>query len=293
MSYCLFYNQSTGAGAVGEIVDNVAFKTTQIVNPGGFAREWSTVVPVGYGILFYNRTTGAAAIGSIANGEFGTDHIFPGGSFARGWSHIVDLNHDLVLFYRASTGEGALVRQLSSSPSSANTSKAYPPGSFARNWSHIVAGGSQSTLFYNSATGAGAITELFDNDPEPWRFEVVNDLRTVRVYPDNSFAPGWDLIESLNGQGIIFYNPETGGGALGSIESKEFRTARVYREGSFKTGWTEIMGGGSLPLFYDRKSGEGALGFDPSVEVFPEGSFATGWTHVVPQSQPAKPPVIK
>lgn len=290
MSYCLFYNQSTGAGAVGEIIGNNSFKTTQTVNPGGFARDWSNVVPMGYGIFFYNRSTGAAAIGSISDGEFSTDYVFPGGSFAHGWSHIVELGHDLALFYRASTGEGSLVRQLSSSPSSANTSKAYPPGSFARNWSHIVSGGFLSTLFYNSATGAGAITELFDNDPQPWSFGGVNDLRTVRVYPDNSFAPGWDLVDFVNGRGIFFYNPKTGGGALGSIDSKEFTTTHVYRDGAFKTGWTEIMGGGSLPLFYDRNSGEGALGFDPSVEVFPEGAFATGWTHVVPQSQP---PVIK
>ena len=83
---------------------------------------------------------------------------------------------------------------------------------------------------------------------------------------------------------MLFYNPTTGAAAVGSMNAAEFTTKRIYPAGAFKAGWTDIVGANSHPLFYDRNTGEGALGFDPVVQGFPKGAFAKGWTHAVPQT---------
>lgn len=77
----LFYNQLTGAGALG-ILTQAGFETTATFSD--FATGWTNIVILGDSIVFYNASNGAGAIGFNP-----TVKIFPAGTFSTGWTHLV------------------------------------------------------------------------------------------------------------------------------------------------------------------------------------------------------------
>ena len=116
MSYCLFYNETTGTGAVGEIVGQDHSKRRKDSVPvhlhlsGPISSRWdlrsapSTTGPPGLrppALLLREN--------SRPNTSSPTAHLLPDGA------DIVDMNY-FVLFYRASTGEGAIVQGLKPVP---------------------------------------------------------------------------------------------------------------------------------------------------------------------------------
>jgi|GEM_PF-6448819 len=294
MSAFLFYNRFTGAGAVGK-VNKDDFRTTSTIADGGFAAGWAILESVGAGVYFYNASTGEAASGHEERGSFKTDGTEPPGFLAKSWTHIQGGMDSNLLFYRAPTGEGAIVR-------GRTTTKSYPEGSFARSWSHVVNDGGHSTLFYNAATGAGAIAEWYDSTPTPNEFSGTDDIRTVKSYKAGSFAPGWSRIEPMADRKILFYNRQTGAGAVGELSGSGFTTLHSYAAGSFTTGWTHIASDGEALVFYNSGNGAGAVGFspiraalglDPERKAYPPGSFKTGWTHLVGMKGFGVPPVLR
>src|SRR5947209_5457663 len=106
MTNVLFYNADRGAGAVG-VVDGASFRTTEDDEAGSFAPDWTHIDGLG-ALLFYNNATGAAAIGELGEGQFATTQSFRPGFFATGWTHVVPTGF-YTLFYKAPTGEGAIV----------------------------------------------------------------------------------------------------------------------------------------------------------------------------------------
>jgi hypothetical protein len=244
------------------------------------------------GVLFYNQDTGETAVGSLSEGDFRTTDAFPAGFFAPGWTHIRDTG-EYVLFYRASTGEGAIVTGFDSPAGPIQTAKSFPVDSFARGWTHIIQSPADALLmlFYNAATGGGAIAEQFDNrppSPEP-HFAAPNDIRTLQFFQADSFASGWSHIVPIADGEILFYDQQTGAGAVGTLTRAGFTTERTFPAGDFTTGWTHIVWAGDSILFYNAANGAGAIGFNPTVRSFPAGSFLVGWTHVVARVDP--PPI--
>jgi hypothetical protein len=229
-------------------------------------------------ILFYNGADGSAATGTLDHGQFVSGDAFPPGYYSPGWTHIVTLP-SLTLFYRATTGEGAVV--------SGQATKFYSPDGFARDWTHVVFSPANYglILFYNAATGTGAIVEAFDNNPIPGGFSVPNDIRTLVGLGAGSFTTGWtNIVETPDGK-LLFYNANNGAGALGTMDRQGFQTLRSYPPGSFSQGWTHIVTAGTSMLFYNSADRSGAIGFDPTVQSFPAGSFGS-WTLVALQGDP-------
>jgi hypothetical protein len=229
-------------------------------------------------------------LGSLSEGDFQTTDTFPAGSFALSWTDIRDTG-EYLLFYRASTGEGAIVTGFFSPAMPMQTVKSFPADSFSRGWTHIIRSSADASLmlFYNATTGEGAICERFDNRPpssEP-RFPFPNDIRTLQFFQAGSFATGWSHVVPITGGEILFYNQQTGAGAIGTLTRAGFTTARTFSAGAFTTGWTHIVSAGDSILFYNDINRTGAIGFNPTVRSFPAGSFSVGWTHVVAQVDPA------
>jgi len=61
--------------------------------------------------------------------------------------------------------------------------------------------------------------------------------------------------------GILYYNVQTGAGAVGRIDSSgEHTTVKSYPAGSFATGWTSIVNTPNGILYYAAQTGAGAVG---------------------------------
>ncbi len=113
------------------------------------------------------------------------------------------------------------------------------------------------------------------------------DHITIKSYPAGAFATGWT--HSVNTpNGILWYNSQTGAGAVGLIDSAgNHTTVKSYPAGAFATGWTLITNTPSGILYYNTQTGAGAVGLIDSagnhttVKSYPAGAFATGWTHNV------------
>jgi hypothetical protein len=210
--------------------------------------------------------------------------LFNPGFFLAGWTHVFPTGF-YTLFYKAQTGEGAIV-VLSPSP---HTTKLFPAAGFALDWTHIALCRANASLilFYNSATGAAAICEQFSNLPSvSGGFgQSPNDLRTVKSFAAGSFATGWSHIVDAGGGRLLFYNTTTGEGAVGSMSASDFTTTQTFGAGAFKPGWTNIVNVGDSILFYDASDGSAAIGFNPTANEFPAGSFGT-WTHLASRVDP-------
>jgi hypothetical protein len=281
----LFYRSDNGAGVLTSERYGVV-TTRSTYHPHSFALGWTSVAALGTTALFYNSRTGAGAEGPLQRGTFSTSASFAAGAFARGWTHITKAGSG-TLFYNATTGEGAL----NYNPST----QYYAAGSFATGWTHVVDAGSHLLLFYNAHTGAGAIGRVTYRSDEPGGWLIIPDrVVTTRVYQPGSFLAGWTHVVATSG-GILFYNAQTGGAAIGNVRhvsgGDQFVTENSFATAPFPTGWTHVASGGGDLLFYNARTGEGAVAaIDRSVPATPTlrilryygaNSFAPGWTHVV------------
>ena len=104
---------------------------------------------------------------------------------------------------------------------------------------------------------------------------------TIKSYSDRSFTAGWT--HTVNTQnGILWYNSQTGAGAVGRVDSAGNHT--TIKTMNFSTGWTHIVNTPNGILYYNAQSGDGAVG-----QINGEGNhttiktlkFSTGWTHIV------------
>lgn len=293
----LFYNSTTGEGAVGKLMGD-EFRTTKTYPSGAFAK-WTHIAWIDslHSILFYNTETGAGAVGALDRGDFKTTNTR--NDFSLGWTHILDahLHHHTVslpLFYNSATGSGAV--------GYAPTVRSYPNGAFARGWTHIVANWS-GMLFYNSRTGEGAVAVPIDSSPKGLR--NIDNIKTVKVYKRGDFATNWTHVVSA-GSSILFYNSADGSGAIGKLVpnivsgATAFQTDTTYPAGSFTRGWTHVVPAGksNKVLFYNGSTGEGAVGEISdsrfkTTKTYSKNAFARGWTHVVATSfdtPPSLPP---
>lgn len=274
----LFYDSAAGDGAVGKI-DQDGFQTTESFTQGSLGTNWGIVEPYLYGVVFYNSATGGVSLGHSIDDKFRITATQPPGFLARSWTYIGEGPDGNLLFYRATTGEAAIVRGWI-------TTRMYPKGSFMPGWSHIARPWSELALFYNAKTGAGAVVEWFDNSISAGSiFSTTNDIRTVKTYGDGSFATGWSSIVPIADGRLLFYNKANGAGAVGELSTSGFSGLESYPAGSFAPGWTHIASHGKTVMFYNGGDGSAALGFNPTRKVYPPGSFKSGWTRIVPLAE--------
>lgn len=155
-----FYDDETGAGAVGRFV------TTNVAPPGGFGQlkvtgfttltdyganyfspGWTSIVDTERGLLFYNKYVGLYALAGVTSigivyhvQLFGGVPLLP-----MGYTSIVSTG-DQFLFYNQNTGEAAVGSfypgQYPFIPAHIwnyiRLTTTYPAGSFKRGWSHIT-----------------------------------------------------------------------------------------------------------------------------------------------------------
>jgi hypothetical protein len=87
-----------------------------------------------------------------------------------------------------------------------------------------------------------------------------------------------------SGDNILFYNADTGEGAVGKINSDGFQTTKTYPPGAFASSWTHVASVANSVLFY--KGGTG----DAAIATLDRGDFRTtktfnnlsrGWTNIL------------
>lgn len=184
------------------------------------------------------------------------------------------------LFYNATTRGGAVGRLTGNE---FTTTKIFPDGAFGK-WTHITCTDSMhSLLFYNRETGAGA-DGFLDR----------GDFKTKETFRNGIFGKWTHILDgNFHHRTVhlpLFYNAATGSGAIGYAP-----TIRQFPDSAFARGWTHIVATGPGLLFYNSRTGQGAVAvpIDSSpnnaqniddirtVKIFNPGDFATNWTHVV------------
>ena len=185
------------------------------------------------------------------------------------------------LFYNATTQAGVVAKL---NGTVFNTTQTFPNGAFSQ-WTHVSCTDSlHSLLFYNSATGI-------------WAEGVLDHGSFWSTASYTGLSPGWtNILDAGLSYGKfypLFYNAANGSGAIGYSP-----TIRSYPSGSFSLGWTNIVNGTSGLLFYDARTGAGAVAVQvdsgpmppwglhridkiKTVKSYAPGSFSTSWTHVV------------
>ena len=203
-----------------------------------------------------------------------------------------------LLFYDATDGRGATSRFADNGD--LETLQAFPDPdadnpAFSADWTHLAGVGGGRTLFYNYHTGHGATGAT----------EADGTFTTLAAFPDPgagnpAFAADWSLVVPLAGGLVLFYNRQTGDGAVGQVdEAGGFVTLQVFPDPAsgnpaFAKGWTHAVAArGNLILFYNSQDGSGAVGQASedgsfvTLQVFPDPAsgnpaFAEGWTHLTP-----------
>ena len=86
------------------------------------------------------------------------------------------------------------------------------------------------------------------------------DHVTIKSYPAGAFSPGWThTVDTPNG--ILWYNAQTGAGAVGRIDSAgNHVTVKSYPAGAFSPGWTHTVNTPNGILWYNAQTGAGAVG---------------------------------
>ncbi|WP_331732116.1 hypothetical protein OG592_41185 (plasmid) [Streptomyces avidinii] len=265
----LFYNDTTGAGAIG-VLEEDSFTTVHSYPAGGFAPHWTHITELpgkGGQLLFYDVGSGSAAVGHLTPDTFVTTQGYSAGAFSH-WTHVVGTaraEHVTALFYNSQTGAAALGFD--------PTVQSYPEGTFSTGWTHIVTGRrSWRILFYNADTGSGAL----DFDP------------STALWGAGSFSTHWTHVAvgpSIDGEdALIFYNSASRSGAVGLLGPGGFRTVQSWGPGAFGA-WTMVVGTDTGWLFYNTHTGAAAIGTlrdgaFTTTRGYPAGSFATGWSHI-------------
>ena len=104
---------------------------------------------------------------------------------------------------------------------------------------------------------------------------------TIKSYSDQSFSTGWTHnVNTPNG--ILWYNAQTGAGAVGQIDSAG--NHRTIKTMNFSPGWTHIVNTPNGILWYNTQTGAGAVG-----QIDDGGNhrtiksiiFSPGWTHII------------
>jgi len=242
-----FYQDSTGAAALGKLDAAGNCSLTRVFRPFTFGLGWTHIVyHKGY-YFFYNQWNGTAAVGAFESGLFHQYNSW--NSFSTGWTKIVSTSNG-ILFYNATSGSGAvgewsLVRSGLGFGAIVGVNftqlNGYDPYSFATGWTHIV-NTSNGVLFYNSGTGLHVMADLNPGGIVATRADSVQTLES-----------GWTSIVS-DGNNLLFYNSGTGDAAVGFIQKFSILTVDLSGRPStagtlgirshlsgFSTGWTAIV----------------------------------------------------
>ena len=89
-----------------------------------------------------------------------------------------------------------------------------------------------------------------------------------------------------DGENLLFYNAQTGAGAIAKLQGDEVVTVKSYAQGAFSPRWTHVSAtSGNTVLFYDAargSAGEGQLdrGNFVTTKTWPDRSFGK-WTSIV------------
>ena len=83
------------------------------------------------------------------------------------------------------------------------------------------------------------------------------DHTTIKSYPDGGFSTGWTHIVNTP-NGILYYNSQTGAGAVGRIDGAGNHT--TMKSLSFSKGWTHIVNTPNGILYYNSQTGAAAVG---------------------------------
>jgi hypothetical protein len=279
----LFLYSSASQSAATELMGPQAtFSWQQAYNPGSFG-HWTHVVGCGSEIFFYSAYTGAAAVGSVdAIGAFTTTAYRPGPYFAPGWD-IVTFHNGHLIFYDKESGRMVAGQMVNG---------AFVPvmGGFwnmAPGWTHIVSTGSW-LMFYNKETGAGLVGDVrLSVQATGGGFGTFGGGSWFWIRTLPSFSRGWTHITNT-GNGMLFYSADTGVDVMVDVDSNGIATTRPYSSRTIAPGYTSIVAGNQGVLFYNRVSGDIAvgslgllsLGGALSMRTYP-ASFPTGWTHIV------------
>ena len=310
----VFYNASTGAGAIGWLTD-----ATSSYIPGGtlsgLGKGWTHVV--GHMstdlALFYNTSNGKCAIASLRDGSV---RSLP--RLESGWTHISAGGDNMFLFYNASTGEGAIAF--------VNIYGVHPLrkiSGLGKGWSHMVvmqekSGLAQGVLFYDAFKGGGSTGYIVDSlGKYTRRANIHKDVATFFSYQTDPPNPldlvgwkhnpwvGWTHVAYVSF--LLFYDTANVSGYTAEVDNVGcYRhlgiitpTPGPFGRHGLGAGWTHVTGnrywshlgfrefGGVL--LYNKSLGNAVTG-TVSFNNFQVGSkisgLGTGWTHIAATGRP-------
>jgi hypothetical protein len=285
VNYVGFYNQANGVGSVARFDGPSEAPTTTAVQ--GFSAGWTTIVPLSTGVFYYNQSSGLAAVAEpLKNGGMSTINDL---HFSSGWSSIV--NHQgYLLFYNKTTGLG-VVGTLQRSGSKYVFHQFPEVYHFSANWTTIVSA-SDNLVFYNALDGSGATGSWTYTYPSDCTgFCTPSDVKfTQRVgYAKGTFTSGWtNIVDS--GSGVLFYRITDGLSATVDVDTTGHIHTRDNTVIHLSAGWTAIEAIDNHFFFYNKETGEGAIGHivqpyelmgQLTGTVYtdqPLPGFSTGWT---------------
>jgi len=218
--YLFFYN-SDGSAAVGQITADGEFKSGLTYSPATFG-QWTHIVATNNNLFFYNYADGSAATGFIDHGAFVSTQALSAGSLPIDFSYVVG-NDNFLLLYNQQTG-ASLIGVIDGRPGVfISRATATLPAGCSKLVKH-----NRYVLLYNTNTGAGTIGY----------FDRVSAAKFV-VTQQPAFSPNWTSIVSTNDD-LLFYNTVTGSGAAGQIDSNG-KFKQTPQALTFSPGWFGVV----------------------------------------------------
>lgn len=254
---------------------------------GGFS-PWSKVVSGGVDILFYNSATGHAAIGQVDGaGNFSTTQSIPDGEIGPGWTDIT-FHKGFYLFYNAGSGKAAVGNMQGSNFRTYNTWN----GSFSTGWTQITST-PNGLLFYNKQTGAAEIAD-WDIVRSGPGFGQISQVNLRHLNSVSNFSTGWTHVVNIS-TGVLFYRSDTGGSAVVDVAPGGSVSTKPASATALPSGYDSILSQNDDILFYDKETGDVAIGTTAGVvrlgngvmlrKKYP-GYFLPDWTDLVATVDP-------
>jgi hypothetical protein len=284
------YSSKNLQGATGQINHANASFTTLKQPFGGFS-PWSNVVPGGVDLLFYNSRSGHAAIGQVDGaGNFSTTQSIPDGQIGPGWTHIT-FHNGYYLFYNTDNGLAAVGNMQGANFRTYNTWN----GSFSKGWSQITST-PNGLLFYNTQTGSGEVAD-WDFVRSGPGFGEISQVNLRHLNSISDFSTGWTHVVNTS-NGVLFYCSSNGRSVIVDMVPGGSLSTRPRSETTLPTGYDSILSQNDDILFYDRDTGDIAIGTTVHPVSLKTGVwvrqnypkyFSPGWTDLVPTMSPSSP----
>jgi hypothetical protein len=272
----LFYNASTGSGAIGTVV-NDQFVNQAIYPDGSFTTGWSNITQVpspGGPLFFFNNTALNGAFGNLGASNFVTYMTqtgFPSATHAQG---VMWQGKPYLFFYNAANG--AAVWGNNSAAETDSPAPTNAPAGWGNYFATLPAGfthierarQSGITLFYRAIDGSG----MLDFSPSTLTLGA-------GVLPAGATHIA-SMPRPAGGDYVLFYRQTDGSAVLGWLDSAGFHTTYGFGAGSFGT-WSHVLGLNGDLLFYNNATGAGAIASilsDTDLVTVGNYSFSPGWT---------------